>query len=371
MKRQRIKRQVSGGGFFAVTRAIFWVLALSLGFGAPASAGDVFTITRVSVDAKAESATAARDIAVQAGERRALERLMKRLTLKEDWGRLPSIDGPTAQSMVRSFQVANERRSATHYLATLSVRFQAGAVRSLLSARGIPFSESPARAAVLVPILTDETGDRLWDEGNTWTAAWALTDLENGLTPMVVPLGDIADMTTLTVQQALSGDRPALAAMAARYRADKVIIAHASVGDEPGSLSSRFVTYPVGGAAPKTWSGRENGAGSLGTAAYRLASRFIDKAEADWKRESIVRSGERAVLSASVAYRSLGEWQTIRRRLARIPLIKNITIVAVSTEGAQVELDYVGTVDTLDLNLAQHNLSLTDLDGYWYLAAGR
>jgi len=369
--RRSMERQMSGGGFFARTRAILWVFALFIGVSAPAFAGDIFTVTGVSVDATAESATAARDIAVREGERRALEILLKRLTTKEDWGRLPTIDGPMAESMVRSFQVDNERRSATHYLASLSVRFQPGAVRGLLSARDIPFSESPARTAVLIPILTDETGDRLWDEGNAWTGAWALIDLENGLTPMVVPLGDIGDMTTLTVQQALSGNRPALAAMAARYGADRVVVAHASVGDVPGSLSSRFVTYPVGEAGPKTWSGRESGAASLGTAAHRLASRFIDKTEVDWKRDSIVRFGEQAVLSASVAYQSLGEWQTIRRRLDQIPLIRNITIVAVSTEGAQVELDYVGTIDTLDLSLAQQRLALTDLDGYWYLAAVR
>lgn len=366
-----MKRQGRGGGFFARTQMILGVLALVIGISAPVSAADVFTVTGVAVDATAESASAARGIAVLEGERRALAILLKRLTLKEDWGLLPTIDGATAESLVRSFQVANERRSATHYLASLSVRFQPAAVRGLLSARDIPFSESSARTAVLVPVLTDETGDRLWDEGNAWTAAWALTDLENGLTPMVVPLGDIGDMTTLTVQQALSGDRPALAAMAARYSADRVVVAHASVGDAPGSLSSRFVTYPVGEAAPRTWSGRENGVATLETAAYRLASRFIDKTEADWKRDSIVRFGEQAVLSASVAYQSLGEWQTIRRRLAQIPLIKNITIVAVSTEGAQVELDYMGTIDTLDLNLAQQSLALTDLDGYWYLAAVR
>ncbi len=337
----------------------------------PAAAADVFTVTGISIDATAETATLARNAAVADGQRRALALLLKRLALQEDWSLLPTVDAAMAEGMVRSFQVANEKRSATRYLANLSVRFQPSAVRNLFTARSIPFSESREKTAVIVPVLTDESGDRLWDEGNAWTAAWARTDLDNILTPMVVPLGDIGDMTTLSVEQALGGDRPALANLAARYSADRVIIAHAQRGDTPSALSVRIVTYPSGDGGAKTWSGRETSAPSLQSAALRLAARFVDATQADWKRESTVRFAERAVLSASVAYESIGEWQTIRTRLAQIPLIQDTTIVAISTEGAQVELDYVGSIDTLELNLAQKNLTLTNLEGYWYLAALR
>jgi len=360
-----------GGAFVARIAAFVWISMIFGLTGPAAQAADVFSVTGVSIDATADDATAARDAAVRSGQKRALEVLLKRLTQQSDWALLPQIDEPMAESMVRAFQVAGEKRSATRYLADLTVSFQPAAVRSLLTARSIPFSESPARKAVLIAVLTDETGDKLWDEGNVWTGAWALNDLENILTPMVMPLGDIGDMTTLTVEQALSGDRIALQAMAERYSADRVIVAHAQTGEAADSLSARFVTYPLGEAAPKSWAGREGGSGALGTSAYRLAARFIDKSEAEWKRDSISRSSERGVLSASVAYQSLDEWQTIRRRLDQIPLIQTVTIVAVSTEGAQVELDYIGGIDTLDLNMAQKNLALTDLDGYWYLAAVR
>ncbi len=350
------------------------LLAITLLFGAVGTktmAADVFTVTGIPVDATAETATEARNAAVADGQRRALEVLLKRLALQEDWSLLPTVDTALAESMVRSFQVADEKRSATRYLASLSVRFQPAAVRNLFTARSIPFSESRERTAVLVPVLTDETGDRLWDEGNAWTAAWAATDLDNILTPMVVPLGDLGDMTSLSVEQALGGDRPALSNLASRYGADRVMVAHAQTGDTPSALSVRIITYPAGEGAPSSWSGRETSAPSLQTAAYRLAGRFVDATQAEWKRESTVRFAERAVLSASVAYESIGEWQTIRNRLAQIPLIQKTTIVAISTEGAQVELDYVGTVDTLELNLAQKNLTLNNFEGYWYLAAIR
>lgn len=366
-----MRRQIRTIGIRARLGAL---MALTLLLGAtstPSLAADVFTVTGISVDATAETATQARNAAIADGQRRALEVLLKRLALQEDWSLLPTVDTAMAEGMVRSFQVANEKRSATRYLANLSVTFQPSAVRNLFTARSIPFSESRERTAVIVPVLTDASGDRLWDEGNVWTAAWAATDLDNILTPMVVPLGDIGDMTTLSVEQALGGDRPALTNLANRYGADRVMIAHAQTGDTPSALSVRVITYPAGEGAPKSWSGRETNAPSLQAAALRLAGRFVDATQADWKRESTVRFAERAVLSASVAYESIGEWQTIRNRLSQIPLIQKTTIVAISTEGAQVELDYVGTIDTLELNLAQKSLTLNNLEGYWYLAAVR
>lgn len=361
-------RSICGG---AQVWAVLGLALLFFATGNAARAADVFTITGISIDATAETATLARNAAVAEGERRALEILLRRLALQEDWSLLPAVDAAMAEGMVRSFQVANEKRSATRYLATLSVRFQPAAVRNIFTARSIPYSESRERTAVIVPILTDETGDRLWDEGNAWTSAWAGTDLDNILTPMVAPLGDIGDMTTLSVEQALGGDRPALSNLATRYGADRVMVAHAQTGDTPGSLRVRVVTYPVGDGSAKTWSGSESNAPSLQTAAYRLAGRFVDATQAEWKRASTVRFAERAVLSASVAYESIGEWQTIRNRLNQIPLIQDVTIVAISTEGAQVELDYVGGIDTLELNMAQKSLTLRSVEGYWYVAAVR
>ncbi len=347
--------------------AILLGVVLMVATAGSAGAGDVFTVRGISIDATAASATAARDAAVQTGQKRALEQLLKRLTLPDDWSQLPQVDDALAQSMVRSFQVAGEKRSATRYLADLSVRFQPASIRGLLAARSIPIAEAQARPAVLVAVLTDARGDTLWAESNLWTVAWARQDLQNGLAPLTIPLGDLGDISTLSVEQALNGDRAALNALATRYNADRVIVAHATVGSAPGTISARMLTYPTGEAAPTSWSGSE-AAPSTETGAHRLAARFLEALEADWKRNSIVRSGERAVLSASVAYSSLGEWQTIRSRLAQIPPIKTINIVAVSAGGAQVELDYAGTVDTLELNLAQQNLALTNLDGYWYLA---
>ncbi len=79
--------------------------------------------------------------------------MMKKLTLPEDWASLPEVDDSTAQNAVRGFQVASEKTSSTRYIAEMIVSFQPEAVRRLLRNAGIPFGETQARPAVLLPVL--------------------------------------------------------------------------------------------------------------------------------------------------------------------------------------------------------------------------
>ena len=51
--------------------------------------GAAYTVSNIAVDATSQSAVQARAIARADGERRAFRTLMERLTLKQDWSRLP------------------------------------------------------------------------------------------------------------------------------------------------------------------------------------------------------------------------------------------------------------------------------------------
>lgn len=332
----------------------------------PAGAGDVFTVRGVAVDATADNAATARVIAVADGQRRALDELLHRLTLPEDWNYLPSVDEELAQSWVRGFQIANEKTSATRYLADLSVSFQPAQVRNLLRARNIPFSESQAKPVLVLPVLQTSGATLLWEEPNPWRAAWAAGDLTGGLVPMVLALGDVEDLTSLDAGQAMSGDEPAILALAARNGVEQVIVALARM-DEAGALDVALKRYGAGEAGSRRSTRRLTGAEpeALMREAVQTLSQTL---AAQWKRETIVYSGEGARLQTSAAFGNLAEWQSIRQRLDRVSSISATQIIAVSSGGAHIEFDYAGTLGTLTLGLKQQNLQLTDANGQWVLS---
>src|SRR3546814_14433587 len=73
---------------------------------------DPFTVAKVPVDASADSAAAARPIAIAEGERRAFTLLLRRLTLPEDADRLPRASETLLTQIISGFEIGDERTSA-------------------------------------------------------------------------------------------------------------------------------------------------------------------------------------------------------------------------------------------------------------------
>ncbi|GJL91781.1 DUF2066 domain-containing protein [Hyphococcus sp.] len=250
--------------------------AMVVNIGAALAAGDdVFVVPRVTVQAQADSATAAKTIAQRNGRRRAMEILLRRLTIEDDWPYLPRVgadetDTPEAgqeldagaqhsgiltpgqlernvislsyrdlEELESGFEVYNEKSSASTYRAFITYRFKPGAVRRLLRDAQIPYSEAQTRTALVLPVLQTESGLYLWEDNNPWMAAWKVRPYNNELTPMTAPLGDLEDSATISARQALALNPEALSAMAERYSVSQVIVAHAYLRQENGEHKLR------------------------------------------------------------------------------------------------------------------------------------
>src|SRR5580704_3917352 len=203
------------------------LLGLLCAFSAPAPAQsrfDVFTIAPVRVDVTAASASTARDQALIEGERRGLQMLIERLTLAAGRSRLPQPNNAQLSDLVQGFEVANERRSGVRYIADYTFHFRADSVRQLLSQAGIAFAETPSKPLVVLAVLLDGERAVLWDDPNPWRDAWARAKLPPGLVPLVIPLGDLDDVTAVDAETALHGDDARLRILSQRYGGDDVLV---------------------------------------------------------------------------------------------------------------------------------------------------
>lgn len=258
------------------------LVAAGMLMAAPAAASDnVFVVPRVPVQAQADTATAAKLAAQQAGRRRAMDILLRRLTVEEDWAYLPrlalrepapaSVPGDAAgawdpdaaytpppvtagkraidlsdrdlELLESGFEVYGERSSATTYRAFITYRFKPDAVRRLLKDARLPYSETQTRTALVIPVLQTANGLYLWEENNPWMAAWKARPYNNELTPMSAPLGDLEDASRITARQALAIEAGPIAAMAEHYGVSQVIVAHARLQQTGGQdrLTVRLV----------------------------------------------------------------------------------------------------------------------------------
>jgi hypothetical protein len=349
-----------------LTRHILFALALAFGLGPLAmsvQAGDIYTVRNVPVDVTAGSALEARNIAQVNGQRAALGQLLRRLTLPEDWAQLPQPDDITVQRSVRGFQVASEKASTTRYIAKLNVSFHPDGIRRMLRARGIAYAETQAKPVVLLAVYDSPSQGRLlWEDANSWRKAFTTLDLTNSLAPITLPLGDAQDID-VSAGQALSGDGVALSSLARRYGAEDIVVAH-------GVLSGGTMTVTISriGADAKVEKLTASGGGAdAKSAAEAAAADVIAKLDSEWKKAVIVRGGAAGQMIVSAAFSSLGDWETIRSRLASSPLVQDMQVRGIGANGADIRVSYRGSPDKLALVLAQQNVLLTQTGGSWWL----
>ena len=362
--------------------AVFgFALALAVApAGRTATAQDVFEVSGVAVDVTAETAAAARARALAAGEQRAFEILLDRLTLKSDIDRLPVLRAADRAELVQDLSVANEKTSAVRYLAELTFRFKPREVRRMLRDLAIDFAETPSKPVLVLPVYRAAGVVVLWDDPNPWRDAWSGIggpDASAGLVPMKLPAGGLADIAVIGAEQAAAGDRARLEALSGRHGTSDVIVALAELAAAPGGAPSISVTVnrygeSVSGQAIVTGvtgvTGRPGE--SVDAVLRRAAVQVADEIEDQWKADNLIQFERSEIVAVVLPITSLGDWVTARSRLGRVAVVDRIDLVLLSRDEARLNIQYLGDIDQLALALAQADLSLREEGGSWILELG-
>ena len=388
---------------------------------------DVFVVPRVTVQAQAQSATSAKAAAQMQGRRRAMDILLRRLTVEEDWIYLPrlaagepaiaydsfgrnviALTDDDLEQLESGFEVYDEKSSPTTYRAFITYRFKPAAVRKLLKDAQIPYSEAQTRTALVLPVLETDSALYLWEENNPWMAAWKVRPYNNELTPMIPPLGDLEDAATVSARQTLALNQQALQLLAERYSVSQVIVAHAQLRQEDGEdrLRVRLINgfresgevEPIeelgdfGAGADVYTSGvnrsLESGgfiparvgdvlaeesfaqpSGNFPTLAEVSIDATIAKYAKPWKQRTLIDHTVAALLELSAYYRSLGEWTQIRSALVSTPLIGSVQVRSLSRRGAEMLVRAYGDPSKLVVAMEAQGLALwSQRNDRWVIA---
>lgn len=426
--------------------------ALLLQSGAAWAIGeDVFVVPRVPVQAQADSATAAKAVAQMQGRQRAMDILLRRLTIEKDWIYLPKLAAqqpadaapvaapaadpnaaydPYAQAKLldsgvktpialtdedlegleSSFEVYAEKSSATTYRAYITYRFKPDAVRKLLKNAHIPYSETQTRTALVLPVLQTENGVYLWEQNNPWMAAWKARPLNNELTPMAAPLGDLEDAALITAQDALALDPDKLAAIAEHYSVSQVIVAHARLRQQNGqdqltvrlingyretaTLAPSLEIDPAlldldDAAAPAPAQPEKSPeddftakvgdilaqnvltapSGNFPTLAEDSIEQIIANYASGWKALTLIDHSTESVLETTAFFSSLADWTKIRAGLVATPLVSSVQVFALSPRGAEMRLKVFGDPRRLAVTMENYGVTFWSEDKeHWFLA---
>jgi hypothetical protein len=333
---------------------------------------DPFLVRNVKVDVTAGSVTEARERSMAQGQVAAFRRLVERMSLRENWASIPTPDMKTIIDMVQEFSVSNERSSAVRYLADMSVRFDPVGIRNFLRAQNVPFAEMPSRPLVVVPLYQPTPGAafELWQDANPWRDGWAASLPHDGLVPVVLPLGDLEDIAMVSVEQALATDRDALMKLATKYNATGAVVARATASGDMltiGVTEVRGLAEPFEGQSAASIAATDDKARMD---AYAMAAiESMRPIQDHWKQRNILRFGAGGKLTALIPITSLQDWQVIRARMARVPVVEKVDLEAISKTLVQTQVTFAGDEAQLQAAMQQAELELTKDGDYWLVRA--
>jgi hypothetical protein len=353
----------------ALVLGVVWTLAAG---GAAAQIADVFEVRGVNVDVTAKTAAAAREQALVEGERAAFERLMQRLTLSTDQEKLPKPSRDDLAAVVKDFAVAEEKTSAVRYLASLDYRFKAKEIRQLLKFNDLAFAETVSKPVLVLPVFEAAGAPVLWDDPNPWREAWMARPPQDGLVPLILPLGDLADISGIDAIQAVNGDFARLGAMAQRYGAGETLVARAvrKTESETGRPAvdlfvARFGSAPEPGTTALTFvATAEEGIEEL---LVRAAIGLTQEVEEAWKQDNLLQFGQEAVLAVTIPISGLRAWLEVRKRLTGVTVVRRTELVLLSRDEVRVNLHHIGDLSQLGVALRQADLALSQEGDVWTL----
>ncbi len=344
--------------------ALGLILALSALPGS-ATAQSMYDVAGIEIDESAGNEVDAKENGLTRAKSEAFQQLVSRLVVQQGATPPSPPDAAAIERMIADFSLADEKFGGGRYLATLTVRFQPGSVRDYLERNNLVYSETMSGRLVVLPVFEKGETTQLWDETNAWLTAWAgLSDLDAPPVPMVVPLGDIADVSAIGAAQAVRVIPENIDAITGRYGAQGAVVAIARPGESAatGGFQVDVVylsTAPGWNDVTQTFSisgeAEEPLADVLEKAARTTALSIADV----WKNQNAIQPNQaRQHLSAIVPLNGLPSWVAVQKQLGRISPVKAVNLAEIAIDHASIDIVYVGSIDQLQRALSQNGLGL-------------
>jgi Uncharacterized protein conserved in bacteria (DUF2066) len=353
---------------------LVWLYALA----APAFAsGPVetspFAVQGVSVDVTDTNAAVAKDKAIIDVQLKAFTALVEKLGSADAATEAAKMDAKTVVPMLKSLSIEEEKISPGHYQGTFTVRFLPDRVKPVLSSLGISLPASQGPAMLVIPVWNDGTTTVLWED-NPWRKAWQELNAQQAQIPIIIPLGDQDEASSLSPQDAVNNDPIKLEALRRRYDVKTLLVAYAEPAEGGGIHVRMTGKSPLGKITiDKNYSadsGTLHDSALLG--AQRVHKVMIDKFQADLAKVAAAKAEQQAAANSGqqsvavlIPFDGPSQWNGLRSRIISTPGILGVDLTSLQAEGAQARLLYSGTLEDMQASLQSTGLQLRRSNGGW------
>ncbi len=333
----------------------------------------IFAVQGVDVDVTSTDAAAAKNQALMDVQVKAFYELVERLGSPELAADLQQKLKPAdIAPYLRSLSIEKETSAPGRYIGRFTVRFLPQKMQKFFQDFGIRVPTQQADPILVLPVYREPDGNRLWED-NPWRKAWIDLKGEQGIVPIIVPLGDLEDTETLSVDDALKGDAIRLETIRKRYGAPSLLVAQAQPADGGGLQVYIEGETKLGKVTVnKVYMPEE---GSLATLEDSAVAAFQAMLVKSYKEVAAKLAAEEAARSANtrqsiavaVPFTSPREWNAIRSRILTTPNVVGVDLSSLNADGAVIRLVFTRTVEELQGNMQAAGLNLANTGSAWII----
>ncbi len=350
-------------------------LAMIVAMADPALAGpietNIFAEQGVMVDVTSTDAASAKKQALMDVQVKAFFQLVGRLGSPDLAADLKTRLKPEdIAPYLRSLSIEKESSAPGRYIGTFTVRFLPSKMQKFLSEYGFRVPTEQADPIVVIPLFQAPEGTMLWED-NPWRKAWIDLKGEQGLVPIIVPLGDLEDTEGLSAEDVVNGDTAKLEAIRRRYGAPSLLVAKAEPAEEGGlhvviEGDTRLGRVTVN-KVYKSEEGSTETPEQLAAAAFQKIVFKAYQAEAARLAEARGANNTPQAIAVTVPFGSPREWNAIRSRILMTPNVTAVDLSTFSAEGAVIRLVFTHTLEELQENMQRSGLNLAQSGAAWVI----
>lgn len=334
---------------------------------------NIYAVQGVDVDVTSTNAASAKNQALMDVQVKAFIEIVARLGSPEMAAQVQqSMKPDEIAPYLRSLSIEQESSAPGRYIGRFTVRFLPEKTQKFFADRGIRVPTTQADPVLVLPVYRAPDGIKLWED-NPWRKAWIDLKGEQGLVPIIVPLGDLQDTETITAADAVNGDATRLEAIRNRYGAQSLLVAQAQPAEGGGVHVYIEGTTKLGDVKVNKVYEPEEGnplaVEALATVAFQkmLFKTYQEESAKLAAAESERNANRVQSISVSVPFSSPREWNAIRSRILTAPNVNAVDLSSLSADGAVIKLMYTRTVEDLQNNLRAAGLNLVQSGPSWVI----
>ncbi len=361
----------------------FWLAAVFGGFlfcAHALAAGpvetNIYAVQGVDIDVTSTDATTAKNQALMDVQVKAFYQLVERLGSAELSASLQAKLKPDdIVPYLKSLSIEQETSAPGRYIGTFTVRFLPARMRKFFAGYGIDVPERQSEPILVLPVWRGPESNQLWED-NLWKKTWLDLKGEQGLVPVIVPLGDLEDSETLGVEDALNNDPVKIETIRKRYDAPSILVVQAQAAEGGVHIYVEGETRlgkVIFNKIVKTEDGLAESAAAAGVREFQtLLVETYKKRQA--KIAAAAAAGEAAKnankshsMAVAVPFGSPREWNAIRSRILNAPNVIGVDLSTLSADGAVIRLMFTNTVPSLQDNMQRVGLKLSQYGATWVI----